>query len=250
MLILRHTPNFAGIEVSGDFMDLDALYLALHTVVGDEGEFGDHEGARLRVLGVCYDLRHAFMGDREAEFVPNGMDEARMRLMGMIAPEKNLYYKCNVYYPEVLFVTIALNDFIRLYAKSQAKTAPFPLMDKRNLWDASIANVRLFQSSVVNCVKETVSDASYKRMRNLLHKDYTWTNGYETQYVDMLNIRYLNTENKEERQKSLPVIVKRMVEKGKQYQELERDVKEMARAHNCSDEDISLSWDYPEEIDW
>ena len=32
-----------------------------------------NEGARLRVLEVCYDLRHALMGDREMIFVENGM---------------------------------------------------------------------------------------------------------------------------------------------------------------------------------
>lgn len=71
MLTLHNIPNLAGIEISGDYLDLDTLYLALHTIVGDEGEYGDYEGARLRVLGVMYDIRHAFQGVREFEFVRN-----------------------------------------------------------------------------------------------------------------------------------------------------------------------------------
>jgi Domain of unknown function (DUF6904) len=65
----------------------------------------------------------------------------------------------------------------------------------------------------------------------------------------MLNIRYLNIEDKEERAKTLSIIVKRMTEKGKEYQEIERDVREMAIAHNCSIQDISLIEDYP-DVEW
>ena len=251
MLTLKNTANLAGIEISGDHQDLDTLYMALLMIIGDEEDFPTYEGARLRVLGVMYDIRHAFQADREFEFVDNGMDAESMKLLGMITPESNLYFKVNVYYPEALFVTIALNDFIRLYAKKQAKSATYPLMDKKNLWDSHIATARLFQSLVINCLKEAVTEASFKRILNLLHKDYTWTDGYATQYLDMLNIRYLNMEDKEERAKSLSSLVKRMTEKGKEYQEIERGVRETARANNCSTEDISLSnWNYPEEIDW
>lgn len=192
MLTITNTPNLTGLSISGDYLDLDTLYMSLLTIVGDEGEYDGYEGARLRVLGVCYDIRHAIQGDREVEFVPNGMDSDRMKFLELITPEKNLYYRCQVYYPEALFVTIALNDFIRLYAKKQAKSAPFPLLDKKNLWDSAIANVRLFQSQVINCVKEAVTEASFKRIMNLMHKDDPWTDGYATQYLDLLNIRYLN----------------------------------------------------------
>lgn len=249
MLTLRNTPNEAGIEISGDFLDLDSLYMALHEVVGDEGEFHNYENARLRVLGVCYDLRHAIMGDREVEFVPNGMDPHRMKLMSIVTGEKNLYYKCHVYYPEALFVSIALNDFVRLYAKRRAKSAFSPLLDKKNIWDPSIAQVRLFQAAIMGCVAHTVTEASFSRMRNLMYKDYTWTEYYITQYLDMLNIRYLEMD-KEERTKALPTMVKRLCEQGTEYRDMEREIRELAREHRCPIEEISLIADYPEEVDW
>ena len=251
MLTIRNTANLAGIEISGDYQDLDTLYMALLFITGDESEYLNYEGARLRILGVMYDIRHAFQADREFEFIDNGMDAESMKLLGMITPDKNLYYKVNVYYLEALFVTMAINDFIRLYAKKQAKSSTYPLVDKKILWDSHIATARLFQSLVANCLKEAVTEASYKRILNLLHKDYTWTDGYTTQYLDMLNIRYLNIEEKEERAKSLSTLVKKMTEKGKEYQEIERGVRETAIANNCSTEDIRLSnWDYPEDIEW
>jgi hypothetical protein len=116
MIYAENTPNNTGIAIYGDYLDFEKLYDALHVVVGDEGEFDTFEAARLRVLGVCYDIRHAMMGDREAEFVDNGMDEEKKRRMSVIAPDKNLYMKIYVLWPEMLFVTMALNDFVHIYA--------------------------------------------------------------------------------------------------------------------------------------
>ncbi|AEJ42202.1 DUF6904 family protein [Alicyclobacillus acidocaldarius] len=39
MLRAKNTANLLGIEVSGDYDDLQALYHALHEVVGEEGEY-------------------------------------------------------------------------------------------------------------------------------------------------------------------------------------------------------------------
>ena len=121
MVYVKNTPNNTGVAVYGDYMDFENLYEALHTVVGDEDEFVGFEAARTRVLGVCYDIRHALMGDREIEFVDNGMDEEKKRRMSVLASDKNVYLKIYVLWPEILFVTMALNDFIRLYARKKAK---------------------------------------------------------------------------------------------------------------------------------
>jgi hypothetical protein len=48
-------------------------------------------------------------------------------------------------------------------------------------------------------------------MMHLLNKDYTWLEGYAEQYVDLLNIRFLDMD-KEKRLKSLPTIAKRLSE--------------------------------------
>ena len=82
MIFVKNTPNNTGVAIHGDHMDFENLYDALHTVTGNEDEFVAYEAARIRVLGVCYDIRHALMGDREIEFVDNGMDvEKKRRIM-------------------------------------------------------------------------------------------------------------------------------------------------------------------------
>ncbi len=49
---------------------------ALHAIVGSEEEHPTYDMARIRALGVCYDIRHALMGNREMEFVENGLDDS------------------------------------------------------------------------------------------------------------------------------------------------------------------------------
>ncbi|MFX4301257.1 DUF6904 family protein [Alicyclobacillus tolerans] len=122
-------------------------------------------------------------------------------------------------------------------------------MDKRIQWDANVATARLFQSLVMGCVKEVVTETSFKRIINLMHKDYPWLDVYISQYLDLLNIRYLKIGDKDERAKALSTTFKRMVEQGKEYRQIEGKVRAMAREHNCSVEDISLVEDYPKKIE-
>lgn len=250
MIFVKNTRNNAGVAIYGDSLDFDMLYDSLHDVVGDELEHERHEAARIRVLAVCYDLRHALMGDREIEFVDNGMDKDKMKNMGVITHDKNIYLKINVLWPEILFVTVALNDFIELYARKHVKTHYHAVLEKRNIWNNSIAQVRMFQAAVAKCISENVSPASYSRMLKLMNHDYTWMGGYITQYLDLLNIRFINMD-KEKRLKNIPTMAKRLNERDEEYQQLESAVLDGAKEYSCSVEDIRLQGiDYPEEIDW
>lgn len=249
MIHVSSTPNAAGVAVIGDFLDIEALYEALHTVMGDEGEVTQYEGARLRVMGVCYDLRHALMADRGVEFVDNGLDVEMSKRLGIIAPDKNVYYKVEVLWPEVLFAIMVLNDFVLYYAKRQSKASYAPLTDWRTLWDPAITGVRMFQSAVIQCLKETISEASFPRVVKLINSTYPKMDRYVIQYVDLLNVRFLNMD-RDRRLKNISVMAKRLAEKNEEYRELEQEVTAAARHHNCAVENIQIDMDYPEDYEW
>ncbi len=246
MLTIRNTPRTAGIEILGDHKDLLGLYSALHAVVGDDEEFHSEE-ARLRVLGVCYDLRHAMMGDRDIEFVDNDMYYDKIKRLGVVSSDKNLYYTVSILWPEILYVFLALNHFVRLYARNRAKTSPTPILDAANLWDSDIAQVRLFQSLVVACLKEIVSETSFRRILKLMVLPAPVLDA--TQYVDLLNMKFLGGDP-DKRKKSLLTTVKRLVEQGTEYQQLRQEVDYLAKKNHCEFNDIDFSWSYPEKIDW
>ncbi|NLI92577.1 MAG: hypothetical protein GX434_10350 [Peptococcaceae bacterium] len=249
MIYVKNTPNNTGVAIYGDYMDFENLYEALHTVVGNEDEFVAFDAARLRILGVCYDIRHALMGDREIEFVDNGMDEEKKRRMSVLAPDKNVYMKIYVLWPEMLFVTMALNDFIRLYARKKAKKSYDFILDKQNIWDESIAMVRVFQAAIMKCIKDTVSEASFRRMMNLMNKDYTWFDGYTRQYLDILNCRFIDMD-KEKRLKNIPTMARKLAERGEEYEQIKAEVVAAARHYNTYEDNIKPPVDYPEDFEW
>ncbi|MCD8509455.1 MAG: hypothetical protein LRY73_05940 [Bacillus sp. (in: Bacteria)] len=249
MIQVKTTPNYTGVMICGDFHDFEALYDALHTIVGDEWEWEAYEGARLRVLGVCYDIRHALMGNRGVEFVENGLDHNKMRYLSIVGNDKNIYLVCNVLWPEILFVTMALNDFIKLYAKKQAKNNYNIFSDYRNVWDISITTVRSFQAAIANGLKETIPETSHNRVLKLINHDYAWSDHYATQYLDELNCDFIEMD-KEKRLKSISIMAKRLAEKGREYQAVEKAVLDAARKYNCHMTDIKAPAEYPEDIEW
>jgi hypothetical protein len=249
MLKVSATENLAGVTITGDYGDFETLYDSLHEIVGDEEDYPGHGAARIRVLGVCYDLRHALMGDREIIFVENGMDIEKMKRMGTITHDKNVYLSINVIWPEMLFVLMALNDFCRFHAYKLTKKRYDIMSDKSIIWDHNISQIRLFQSAAAKCLKETVGGKPFSRMINMMIKDYTWLEHYFTQYLDVLNLRFLDMD-REKRLKNLSIMAKRLTEMGDEYRSVERTILEAAKEYNRNPIDIRLKLEYPEEIDW
>ena len=240
MITVTSTPNHAGVSIRGDHHDLQQLYDALREVVGGEGQFPSQTVARLRVLGLCYDIRHALMGDREVEFVDNGMHADLKRHLGILAPDKNVYYAWRTYWPEILFITMALNEF----AEGHDRRA------KRKHWDPVVAAVRAFQAAVADCIRDTVPETAVVRMLNAMNGRFSTYERYCTQYIDMWNVKFLKM-TPEKRLKQLSVIAKRFDEKDADYWSIQAVVKAAAREHGCPEDAVRLvGWDYPEEIDW
>ena len=100
-----------------------------------------YESAMNRVMGVCYDLRHALMGDRDIEFVDNGMDYDKMKWFSKVCSDKNVYYRIEILWPELLFVMISLKDFVKLYALKKSKMRYDAMLYKENIWDSAIGKI-------------------------------------------------------------------------------------------------------------
>lgn len=251
MIYAKNTPNNLGVAIYGDYMDFENLYEALHNVVGDENENDGYYSSRLRILGVCYDIRHALMGDREFEFVDNGLDDEKRRRMEVIAPDKNIYLKINVLWPEMLFVMVALNDFLDQYARKQIKTKYSSNLyaEVKVSWDKTIAQVRMLQVSVAEALKEILTDNSYSRLLNAMNGTYTSTYRYVTQYIDSLNDKFINLNN-EKRLKSISIFAKRISKREADYRELEEYLQEEAKHRDCDVNDLRLAIDFPDILEW
>jgi len=255
LITVTNTENLLGVTISGDYDDLNNLVDAFHEITVDEYSEKHQRYIEIstRVLGLCYDIRHAYQGDREIEFVDNNMTEDKMKWHSVIAPKNNVYYSCNYLYPEMFVVMLALNELVELRIKDLTKTKYIykEAMDKRAIWDETIAIIRLFQAEFVKCVKSTFTDATFSRWLNVMNNSF----GIEDiagQYVDLLNIKYIGM-TKEKRLKNLSSIAKRITEFrfDNDHKEIKEVVSEAAKTHQCESGAIRLQGiDYPEKFEW
>lgn len=250
MKYLEHTPNLTGVTVYGDHKDFEQLYDALHEIVGEEGEYPGFEGPRLRVLGMCYDIRHALMGNREIILIDNGINQDMMKYHSLIAPSHNAYLAFNVLWPELLFVTMALNEFVNIYASKRSTDTFRPTLGHRTIWDSSIASVRSFQAAVASLLLNSIPESSHARILRLMNDGFSTYESYATQYIDKLNGKFIRM-TKEKREKNITIMVKRIAERGDDYQRVRAEVLEASKEYNCSMTEIRpIKDEYPEDFDW
>ena len=254
MIKVTSTPNNLGARVSGDMGDFLKLYDALHAIVGEEGEYKRHGCACIRTLGFCYDLRHALQGDREFEFAENRMDENRPLPGGMIAPKMNLRMAFDTLWPEMIFVMMAINDLVTLYAGKLTKEKIMFMNDKALIWNRQIAAARDFQAEVVECLRNMVSKQGFSKIMNAAVRGYgTQLDDYIRQYLDLLNARFA-AMGKEERLKKLPHIAKLMATTGvdnRDYNDVKRSVLKAAEENGCYHGDLNLQGtDIDDDIPW
>lgn len=248
MLFAENTPNNLGVTLCGDQKDFEYLYEALHMMVEDEEYFSS---ARIRVLGICYDIRHALMGNREYQFVENGLTNEIKKYQGFIASDKNVYLKIYVLWPEMLFVLWALNDFSLHYAKKITKNQSMYnlLTNPKLIWDRTYIQIREFQAAIADCIQETVMEHTFTRLINTMNRRSMCGVHYFTQYIDLLNIKFSEMDA-EKRLKNISVYAKRIAEQSDEYQQLASEIRESAKKYNCSVDEIRLKLEYPEDMEW
>lgn len=245
MIKLTNTPNLTGVLIAGDTEDFEALYDALHTVVGPEELAFGLADARIRVLGLCYELRHARMGNRNLFFQEHGISAEQMKYMSVIGPSQNLRLSFELYWPELLYITYVLNEFLESYERNQKK----PI----HTWDESLSVVRLFQSKVLRLAQEVMPEKAFVTFKK--STDGTSLFSYRfyvelySQFVDYLNIQWIEMDP-ENRPKKLHLIAKRLNQHSSEYEKFERKINNYAEAEDIDPSEVRYG-NYDEiEIIW
>ncbi len=256
MITIRNTPNAAGVIISGDFEDLYNLVEAFYKItIGDYVErHHQYIPMSTRVLGLCYDIRHAYQGDREIELIDNQMTEEIMAWHSLIAPQNNVYYSCRYLYPEMFFVMLALNQLVDLHSGDHANTKGVLPGERRNevIWDDSIAMIRLLQAQFASCVRNTLTDAAFSRWMKAMSSDQADMRDIAGQYLDLLAIDYIPLTRKQ-RLQALPALAERIVgfQEDVDHKEIARVVNAAAEEWQCEPGDIQLEGiEYPNCFEW
>lgn len=138
MIKVRNTPRLAGITILGDYEDLKALYDAISNYCKLYLDHQDNVNAGHcyeSILGLCYDLRHAWQGDRGYDALEN--NAAQLGSMASVLYELpaeteniieeardlyangNLYFTVEVLYPWAIYYMFTLQAITDDYFKDE-----------------------------------------------------------------------------------------------------------------------------------
>lgn len=217
MISIKSTPKLNGITIQGDFDDLNNLYEAIsdyttfyidgilneieaeyvkeHGVAIkdmtveqrdtffqlNQSEITYFEELRENILGLCYDIRHAFQGDRGVVLAENGCDllyECEEDL-----PSKNLQFSVEVLYPWAFYYLFALRDMLDNMYKPEWLNGIGEYGVSRNELD-----IQLYRSII-----DTFIALMWKNLDELFSKDFETLYNYFIQKdcSDLLDRSYL-----------------------------------------------------------
>ena len=257
MIFSKPTENLTGITLEGDLNDFYEIVEAIYRMTGIEESYKDpYWGVENRLLGLCYDIRHAYMGDREIRIIENGVDDELMRCHSTILPKKAVHYCANCLFPEAVFVAFSIYELCirsRIYYGNKGKRTEEidlpPLKYSDYLKDKAL--LELLAATILDSLAEVIGADEFEKLLQIKNRQYeSIFMGYATQYVDKCNIEYLKTPI-EKRKDKIRNISKRLLQKPDAYKNMKYDLENAARSYGCSYHEIHDSrLNYPEEIEW
>ena len=201
MLKLRPTKNLLGITILGDHEDLNALRDAISDFTNlymSNQESPDAYNCYECVLGLCYDLRHAFQGDRGYESIPNNADslaafaeclyELPADAKRSIARDRRLYKNGNLYFSADILFPWAIYYLYVLQAISDApcQSSWFDNIDfdyDEFQAERDTALIRCFAPLLWECVKTLLPSDVFHVVW-----DYTRTFAHTEFYISYLDL--------------------------------------------------------------
>ena len=258
MISAKPTENLTGITVEGSFDDFYEITDSIYRMTGFEEDYDDlYWGVKNRLLAVCYDIRHAYMGDRKVKLVDNGVHDEMMKWHSMVLPKQEVHYAVKFLFPEAVFVALSAPELYlwsrRFYGQrtqKQEDAAEFPpLKYAEYIRDKAVIDTLL--AVIFEALGEVIGDDELENLFRLRenHRDNTFFN-YATQYVDKCNLEYLRTIP-EKRKDKLRNIAKRFINQPTSYKNLKSDFEYSAKQYGCSIHELyDPKMEYPEEIEW
>lgn len=257
MITAKPTKHLAGVEIEGEFLDLYELVESIHRIVGDTEDYDDRYWAvKNRLLGVCYDLRHAYMGDRNVSAVDNGVSDDIMRYHSVILPKNNVHYSVEVLFTEAMFVALSIPKVCEIgvveydSAKQAVKGDSRRPLPGSSVYQRDVALLQALRAVILSAFAEVVGEKALESLLELEGKSYLRFWDYYGQYVDCCNIEYINTEEAKRADK-VRLISRRFLKDSVAYQKLCEAIEVAAEQYGCSVHEINdpETDEYP-EFEW
>ena len=169
MIQIKNTKNLLGVTLLGDYEDFNQLYDSisrylnfyfenkyrmLNNSAENQKESPQESQRELQllkdmhecILGLCYDLRHAWQGDRDTIYIESGTES-----------HENLYFSFNVLYPWILYFLTHLGQILDdWYLPDWIEHAPFSYSIQHLQYDRSL--IQFFLNSIWVNLQETLGE--------------------------------------------------------------------------------------------
>lgn len=261
MISAKPTENLTGVLLEGEYEDFYEMMESIYRMTGLEEDYNDpYWSVKNRLLGICYDIRHAFQGDRKVKMVDNGSNDELMKWHSMIMPQQNLHYAVEVLFPEAVFVAMSVPEMFILSsvyygdsARRKKKKADNEnlIVQKYSDYIRDQAMLDMLSSVVLSALADVIGDEEFEKVIKLNGHQYSGNYmNYAAQYVDKCNIEYLKTKP-EKRKDKIRNIAKRLAKSPDAYMNLKRGLEISARRYGCSIHELhDPELEYPDDIEW
>ena len=258
MLRVQPTKNLTGVMIQGDFDTFYNMVDSIYHLTGFAEDMNDpYYAVKMHLLGLCYELRHAFMGDRDVILEKNHLEAEKQEWHGIVAPKENLYYSVNMLFPEMIFLSLAVPQMYDVssvnygykYQKNRGNDDRLPVIPYAE-FARDKANLDVLFAGVWQALSEVVGDADTEKLIFMKNRGMESYWNYLTQYVDRCNVEYMKTPV-EKRKDKLRNVAKRLIKKPDAYYRMESDLQYAAKEyHACVHELYDPRVEYPDVVEW
>ena len=259
MITIKPTEHLVGINVQGDYYDFEGFVDAVHRLTGiwPEEDYSDPYYASCnRLLGICYDIRHAYQGNRDILVRDNGLNREVMKWHKLIMSEQTVYYSVNILFPEALFVASTSEKLLayakRYYGKTGKKLKEkenWPIYHEYNQYVRDCATIRNFVGQVWGALGDVIGEVGLENILNAQCSYESYTH-YAAQYIDEMDIALIKTKP-EKRAGKLKTMAKRIINPDYTYYQVHREVAACAAEYGCSIHEVhDPKLEFPDEIEW
>ena len=244
MITAAPTEHLTGVMLEGSYDDFYEIVDSIHRITELEGDYEDpYWSVENRLLGVCYDIRHAYQGDRHVRSTKDGKR-----------------YAVEILFPEALFVAFSVPAMFAIAHTRYGERAQkqLEMIYGESVMQASRyadyprdrAMLELLCSTILSAFAEVIGDETFEKLmrsRSSQNSNYMF---YAAQYVDKCNVEYLKTPH-DKRANKLKNIARRLIKAPVAYYNLKRDFEFLAKEYGCSIHELhDPRLEYPEEIEW
>lgn len=242
MIKVKLTENYGGMNISGDYEDLNELYDSITYFLHDDAKNANEELMQNHLYGFLYDVRHAYQGDREFDFVNNGLygDKREwLEISEKDVADNNLYYSFNYQLPELFLDIILIKYFIE---KIDVK--------ENHVFNQNIAIVMSFYSKILYALYNFLTPIKFNKIIKGFSEARIYPHIFLRQWFDYITCDYLKS-TKKQREKNFMKMADAMYNfyQYEDFSKLEKKMIKFAKENNCFIGDIEIT-DYPEEIEW